>query len=933
MKAIIMKISYSFGMVDLLHYGHVNSMKMASKDADLNIFGLVSDDATYAMYGSHVSDYNERKSVLESISYIDEVMEQATFDPVENLRLIHAKYPDSIITLYYGKEWGVLSAQRYLESIGGKTVRLDYYDKLSPEKILSTLNRNAEQTRTTSNLISTKASTLAALKDTVSRSTIEELIIITIGELNQSAEKCADRVQREFKGRKVVVRSSSKREDAYEESNAGHFTSVLGVKSDSHKDVIDALCKVKESYGQDIEEDEQILVQTQTEGVLVSGVVFTRDIQRNRPYYVINYDDSGSTDSVTSGSAGKSIWISYSADRESIPAKWKKLMDAVWELEEILPGILLDVEFAVTEGKVVIFQVRPLAAAYKFGRKNDSKVIEEAKDEAGRKYNKVAELGLTCFSDMAFWNPAEIIGDNPKNLDFSLYREIITKSAWDEGLIPMGYRTVTGELMYRFGNKPYISIEKSFEALMPSILSDELASKLREYYRNKLMGDFSAHDKIEFEISHNCFDFSMHKRLALLMADGFKTEEILEIEKALRNLTKKNIREYPETLRKDREDLKELEGIRLDVHNISKDTANYQILARCIRTLLDGIDKFGTPQFARQARCAFIAKSISRSLVVENYITTSSYNQFMSGINTIAVEYDRDYHRVLKGQMSHEEFALIYGHLRAGTYNVRSPRYDQMDQLFPENETSEEVVYNSNETADEIVKIALKKAMEEADINELNSDEVVSFIKQSTEQREYFKFVFTKSLSFAIELIKRLGVICDINVRDLSYLELPEIYAAEYYSDVERLHEFWSLIIDKRKEIYKINSEMILPAVISSEKDFCFIENIDARPNYITENKVTGDVVVLEDETEETVDGKVVVIEKADPGYDWIFSKGIVGLITKYGGAASHMAIRCAEFKIPAAIGTGAVLFEYASGSKRITIDCKHEKMLRIEEK
>ena len=56
---------------------------------------------------------------------------------------------------------------------------------------------------------------------------------------------------------------------------------------------------------------------------------------------------------------------------------------------------------------------------------------------------------------------------------------------------------------------------------------------------------------------------------------------------------------------------------------------------------------------------------------------------------------------------------------------------------------------------------------------------------------------------------------------------------------------------------------------------------------------------------------------------------GIIGLITKYGGAASHMAIRCAEFNIPAAIGSGSTLFDYAVNSKIITIDCKHEKIIR----
>ena len=66
----------------------------------------------------------------------------------------------------------------------------------------------------------------------------------------------------------------------------------------------------------------------------------------------------------------------------------------------------------------------------------------------------------------------------------------------------------------------------------------------------------------------------------------------------------------------------------------------------------------------------------------------------------------------------------------------------------------------------------------------------------------------------------------------------------------------------------------------------------------------------------------IVAIENADPGFDWIFSKRIKGLITKYGGVNSHMAIRCAEFGIPAAIGCGEQRFESLLSKDKIILDC-----------
>ena len=64
------------------------------------------------------------------------------------------------------------------------------------------------------------------------------------------------------------------------------------------------------------------------------------------------------------------------------------------------------------------------------------------------------------------------------------------------------------------------------------------------------------------------------------------------------------------------------------------------------------------------------------------------------------------------------------------------------------------------------------------------------------------------------------------------------------------------------------------------------------------------------------------MIEGADPGYDWIFTYNIKGLITKYGGVNSHMAIRCAEFLIPAAIGCGEQRFEELIKANQILLDC-----------
>jgi phosphoenolpyruvate-protein kinase (PTS system EI component) len=92
-------------------------------------------------------------------------------------------------------------------------------------------------------------------------------------------------------------------------------------------------------------------------------------------------------------------------------------------------------------------------------------------------------------------------------------------------------------------------------------------------------------------------------------------------------------------------------------------------------------------------------------------------------------------------------------------------------------------------------------------------------------------------------------------------------------------------------------------------------------PNYIGLKSVIADAEMIS-ERQVSLSGKIVMISEADPGYDWLFSHNIAGLITQYGGANSHMAIRSAEIGLPAAIGVGEKLYEEVIQANRLELDC-----------
>ena len=276
-----------------------------------------------------------------------------------------------------------------------------------------------------------------------------------------------------------------------------------------------------------------------------------------------------------------------------------------------------------------------------------------------------------------------------------------------------------------------------------------------------------------------------------------------------------------------------------------------------------------------------------------------------------------------------------YGHLRSGTYDKTCETYAQREfdlskgsaAARKQRQTIEELKHNPLDS------VKLMEALEDIGFY-VDLREFLDFLKDSMEEREFFKFEFTKTLSLAIDILIDIGDKLGISKEDMAYLEVPDIQLmvnrpAEFTGDI------WRKIIDQNKKKFQRASMLILPDVIYDPLQLKCIEIWEARPNFITSECVTGDILLLENYENEDhedvadVQDKIVVLPKADPGYDWIFAKGIKGFITKYGGVASHMAIRCAEFNIPAAIGCGDCIYSFVEKQQTVTLDCAHGKITK----
>jgi phosphohistidine swiveling domain-containing protein len=286
----------------------------------------------------------------------------------------------------------------------------------------------------------------------------------------------------------------------------------------------------------------------------------------------------------------------------------------------------------------------------------------------------------------------------------------------------------------------------------------------------------------------------------------------------------------------------------------------------------------------------------------------------MGGLDTVNSQLSRDL-----AALDRPEFLTRYGHLRPGTYDILSPRYDEapQDYLRPR---------NGAETGRSARKPFALKPGQMKSISHLlvehglTSDAagLFEFLRAGIELREHSKFVFSRNLSDALSLFRQWGERIGFSPEELSYAHIGCI--KELYAGADDPRDVLYRAIEEGKSRYRETCSLWLPPLITRPEDVEAFHLPSCEPNFVTQANISGPVVGPEEK--DRLDGGIVFIESADPGFDWLFSYPIAGLVTAYGGVNSHMAIRANEQGLPAVIGAGEQLFKRWSKAKRIHIDC-----------
>ena len=776
----------------------------------------------------------------------------------------------------------------------------------------------------------TKAETLARIGPHLDKFVVPRSYHFTLRQWRDDPGTVLNGLSRQFRDETVIVRSSAHGEDGADSSMAGQFESIANVSMATPGTVEAAITKVIASYAHDgaaEKPEDQVLVQAMLNDVLMSGVLFTQDLNTGAPYYVINYDDeTGRTDTVTSGGAysNRTLVVHRGSLNAVQSDRFQALLAATVELEAAIPTQGLDIEFAVDQALVVhLLQVRRMTAL----PAANPDLAEQVDEAAGRirafVRDRFAPMSgvhgrRSIFGQMPDWNPAEMIGRAPRPLALSLYRHLITDRAWRQARSQMGYAEPRGmPLLVSLGGQPYIDVRLSFHSLLPAGLDKSIAEKLSNAWLDRLSTQPQLHDKVEFDVAITALSFDFEERLATQCPGALDADETANFRAALSKLTGALLRGEVAPMAAELAKIERLADLRQSLaRQGSTDLAG-------VAALLEDCITLGTIPFSILARHAFIAQSLLRSLVARKILSAAEADSLMASVRTVAGEMADDCRDLVAGDLGREAFLERYGHLRPGTYDILSARYDQRDDLFTGATALAAPVAAApfEPTAAQIKQIDALLAGEAFGIS---AADLFEYIREATAAREYAKFVFTRNLSDALEGIAAWGESIGLSRDDLSYLDIRDsldTLVEINEGDVERHLRPRTMAGRRRHDTTKA---LRLPQILIDPLDVHVVPLRLSEPNFITHNSISGHGVRVggHDEVPPNMAGAIVLIENADPGFDWIFAYSIAGLVTKYGGANSHMAIRCAEFGIPAAIGCGEQIFDRLCSAGSIEINC-----------
>jgi len=710
----------------------------------------------------------------------------------------------------------------------------------------------------------------------------------------------------------IIVRSSSFLEDN-QISNAGRFLSIPNISPKNEKQLESAIEKVFNSYTKNKNSLNQfIIIQEFINNAKQVGVIFSANSSNGLPFRTINYNNSKNTSLITSGKTNGRI-INYYKDlsKNYLNKEVYKLEKIICNLEKIFPKQQLDIEFLIFKKKIMILQVRRLYTKKKININYKKTLKDLEKKIVKMNEEKISLFGKNrYFSTMTDWNPAEIIGLKPKPLALTMYKSLITDNVWGESRNDLGYKYVKGlPLLFNFLGTPYIDIKTDFNSFLSPKISESNQKKLISFYLKEFKKKpYFYHDKVESSLVINCCSLNTKKYKNILLRSTLKKNEINNILSVYKKLTEEIILKLNKNISLYKKGLKLFKNIKKSkTKSINK-----------IYLLHNLCKNYGTLPFANIARMAFIGIEFLNSMVELNIINNNEKEHFLENLNSISYEMNQALNKKNK-----KLFFEKFGHLRPNTYEISNPNYkENFSRYFLKNKKKKiiekKIKFEKNK------KNLINKFLDKEGFSKLNADILLNFIKSSIKEREASKLFFTKIIDEIFSELKVFAKRIKLKENYIQYLDINDVLS--YYNNFS--HEYLIKNLKRKsienKKTYFYCQNLSLPNIILSKNDIYFFEERKASPTFITTKEIISEFKYIKKDFKNiNLKNKIICIENADPGFDFIFNHDIRGLITAFGGPNSHMSIRCNEFSLPAAIGIGEKKFQQLINKNSIYLNCE----------
>jgi len=747
---------------------------------------------------------------------------------------------------------------------------------------------------------------------------VPNFIFYQYGKYEKNKENILKIISKKFKN--VIIRSAFSEEDKEGFTNAGKFLSIQNLKSNDKKNLDLAIRRVINSYKVKKTKNQYFIIQEMVKNIIQSGVIFAKNEVNGVPEVKINFSNFNETDSITSGkNNGKIIYYIYK--NKSNFRKEKKLNKINKNIKILLNYINpLDLEFCVDKKQnLFLLQIRKLKSPK--NKFNKLKYINSF-NNFEKKLNKLLTTTMptingkfTIFSTMPDWNPAEIIGIKPHNLALNLYKILITDDIWSKSRSELGYKNIENTpLMYDFLGTPYIDLRADLNSFIPKNLDEKDSEKLVNFYLNKYKKNPEFFfDKIESELVISSFDFSIDDKIKKIGNILNKNSKI-KLKNEIKNLTLGIIKNIGNDIEKYQ---------KLNIHLSSLNKKKLYSFNK-IQELIKIGKSYGTLPFANLARSGFVAVALINSMVNKKIINTEIKEKFLQSIPSITKEMNNE---LIK--LSKKDFLKKYGHLRPNTYDIMSDNYKVGYKKYFDFKNLRPIIIK-NYKFDKKIITSISKHLKKHQFP-IKVKKLLNFIKLSIEHRERAKLEFSKIIDLIFYEIDKISKRFNIKKEDKKFIDIFDII--KLYSEFKdyNIKKFIQKKIKKNKHDYEFNNSIELPNNILDGKDIFFYEEKINSPTFITKSVVTYKIIFLNDKNlNKNLNNKIICIKNADPGFDFIFTKKIRGLITVYGGPNSHMSIRCTELNIPAAIGIGPQIYETIKASKKIMLDTAQKKITQI---